>query len=150
MARYATIHVPPELRSRIKALAEREGVAQWEVISRALSFYETQLRNPRVKQELSNLEKVSWYITKLATSFGAFKENPSPENMAQLRERIEELQQRLGVDASLLLKFAEYYHLAKDEEVKRKLRQDMNAAFKTVIKDMLLTTIFELEAVAKR
>ena len=138
MGGWTTIKVPVELRDRIKQLSEKLGKPYWLVLTEALSFFETQLRNPRVKESLSNIDKAAWYIVKLATSVGAFKENPSDTNYAYLVKRIEELKQRLGIDASLLLRLAEYYMSAKDEEQRRKLRIDINAAFKQTIKDILV------------
>jgi len=144
MTRWSTIKVPSELRDRTKALAEKLNKPQWQVILEAISFYEEFLRKPKVRQSVSNLEKVAWYITKLATSFGAFKENPNSENFSYLQKRVQELKERLGIDAELLIRLAEYYMKTKDEDMKKKLRIDMNAAFKQIVKDVILSQLFEL------
>lgn len=143
-ARWTTIKVPQELRDKVKSIAEKLGKPQWQVILEAISFYDEFLRKPKVRQSVSNLEKAAWYITKLATSFGAFKENPSKENFEYLRERVQELKDRLGVDAEMLLRLAEYYMDVKDGEKRKKLRIDMNAVFKQIVKDIILSQLFDL------
>jgi len=142
--KWSTIRVPMEVRERIKELGDKTGKVTWEVILEAVTFYESFIKRPSVRQSMPNIDKLSWYITKVATSFGAFKENPSEENFQYLVKRVEELKDRLGVDAELLLRMAEYYRSAKDEELKKKIRIDLNAAFKQVVKDLIVSTVFEL------
>ena len=142
--KWSTIRIPMEVRERIKELGSKTGKVTWEVILEAVTLYESFIKRPSVRQSMPNIDKLSWYITKVATSFGAFKENPSEENFQYLVKRVEELKDRLGVDAELLLRMAEYYRSAKDEELKKKIRIDLNAAFKQVVKDLIVSTVFEL------
>ena len=143
-SKWSTIRIPMEVRERIKELGGKTGKVTWEVILEAVTLYESFIKRPSVRQSMPNIDKLSWYITKVATSFGAFKENPSEENFQYLVKRVEELKDRLGVDAELLLRMAEYYRSAKDEELKKKIRIDLNAAFKQVVKDLIVSTVFEL------
>lgn len=143
-SRWTTIRIPVELRDQLKALSQKTGKVYWEIIVETLSFYETQLRKPRIKESLGNIEKSAWYITKLATSFGAFKENPNDENFTYLQKRVKELKDKLDIDASLLLRIAEYYRRTKDEELRRKIRIDLNMAFKQVVKDIMIKSLYML------
>ena len=142
--KWSTIRVPMEVRERITRIAKWKKKVTWQVILEAVSFYETFQQEPEVRQSMSDIEKLSWYITKFATSFGAFKENPTNGNYLYLKERVAELKERLGVDAELILRLAEYYMKAKDEKLKKKMKIDLNAAFKQVVKDMIATSLFEL------
>jgi len=144
MKEWSTIRVPKEVKQRIDYIREKTGKVTWEVINDAVSFYEVIIKNPKRKQEMSNIEKVAWYITKMATAFGAFKENPTEENYQYIIKRVEEIKQRFGVDASIIARIADYYRSIKDEEVRKKIRIDMNMAFKQVIKDIIITAFFEM------
>ena len=142
--KWTTMRIPVELRDRIKALSQKTGKVTWEVVLEGVSFLETQLRKPRIKESLGNIEKSAWYITKLATSFGAFKENPNDENFTYLQKRVKELKDKLDIDALLLLRIAEYYRRTKDEELRRKIRIDLNMAFKQVVKDIMIKSLYAL------
>jgi len=144
MARWTTIKVPVELREMVKHLSEKMGKPQWQILTEAITFYEGFIRSPRVRTSTSNLDKLAWYITKLATSFGAFKENPSDENFEYLKKRVEELRERIGVEADLLLRVAEYYRSTTDESLRKKLRIDMNSIFKQIVKELIVQMMFEL------
>mgnify|MGYP000400851031 CR=1 FL=1 len=142
--KWTTIKVPRELKDRIDSLRHRTGRVTWEVINEAVSFYEGFLRNPRVRANVSDLDKLSWYITKLSTSFGAFKENPSDENYQYIVKRVEELKKRYNIEADLLVRIADYYRRVKDEELRKKVRIDLNHAFKQTIKELIIQMLFEL------
>jgi len=143
MGKWTTIKVPKDVYSQFKAMREKYGKATWRVLLESISFYDQITRKTALKAELPDIEKISWYITKLATSFGAFKENPSEQNLEYLRRRVKELRERLGVDASALLVLAEKYMKTKDILEARKLRTDLNAAFKMVIKELLTKSFLE-------
>jgi len=141
---WTTIRVPRELKDRIDFLRRKLGKVTWEVILDSITLYESFIKRPSVRQTLPTIDKVSWYITKLATSFGAFKEVPNEENYQYVVKRVEEIKSRLGVDADLLLRVCEYYKSIKDEDLRRKVRVDLNTAFKQTVKDIITTTLFEL------
>ena len=143
--RWTTIRVPEEVANLIRRIRDKEGKVNWEVIHDAISFYEWITRTPTRKAKLSDVEKVSWYITKLAVGYGFFVSNPNEETYGKLKERVEELNNRLGVDAGILLRLADYYMRAKDDELRKKIRIDFNLALKMVIKEILVTRLFELE-----
>jgi len=142
--KWTTIKVPIQVKERIDYLRSKTGKVTWEVILESISFYEEFIRRPRVRTSTTNLDKLAWYITKLATSFGAFKENPSKENFEYLVKRVEELKKRFGIEAEILLRMSEYYMRTKDEDLKKKIRIDLNTAFKQVIKELIIQLLFEL------
>jgi len=135
--RWTTISVPTELREMIKNLALRENKSEWQIVMDSVSFYYAQKQKPRIKEEASILDKVSWYITKLATSVGALKENPSEQNLERLKKTAEQVQERLGVDTSLLVRVAEAYMRYRDEDS----RMELNAALKMVILEIILNKL---------
>ena len=142
--KWTTIKVPIQVKEKLDYLRSKTQKVTWEVILESLTFYEEFLRRPQVRTSTSNLDKLSWYITKLATSFGAFKENPSDVNFQYLAKRVDELKKRFNIDAEILLKMAEYYKRTKDEELRNKIKVDMNMAFKQVIKELIIQLLFEL------
>ena len=141
---WSTIRVPKEVKQRIDYLREKSGKVTWEVINEAISFYEGFLKRPSVRTSTSNLDKLSWYITKIATSFGAFKENPTEENYRYLEKRVQELKDRFGIEADILIRLADYYKRTKDDELRKKIRIDLNSAFKQVVKELIIQLMFEL------
>lgn len=145
-SKWTTIKIPVQVKEKIDYLRSKTNKVTWEVILESITFYEEFLRKPRVRTSTSNLDKLSWYITKLATSFGAFKENPTKENFEYLQKRIEELKKRFGIEADLLSRVASYYMTVKDEDLRKKIRVDLNMAFKQVIKELIIQLMFELVA----
>jgi len=133
VSNWTTIKVPKELIPKIKEVSEKEGRAYWRVLTEALSFYTTQKRKPRVKEDLPALDKCSWYIAKCAMSVGALKENPSEANLAYLRRTLNQIEERLGVDTSLLLKVAEDY--VKKQDTHNKM--ELNMSLKMLIVDII-------------
>ena len=98
----STIYAPPELKEKLKRLSEKTGRTQWRILLEALELYETSLRKPRAKEELPIVDKVVWYIEKLAMSIGALKENPSNENHQKTVKTIQQIRERLKIDTALL------------------------------------------------
>ena len=76
-------------------------------------------------------------------SFGAFKENPTKDNFDKLRARINELKIRLGVDGTVLIQLAEKYLRSRDIAKLVRIKQDMNMAYKQLIKDLILKAVSE-------
>ena len=100
--KWSTIYAPAELRDRIDALATKTGKPKWKIVLEALALYETSLRTPRSKEELPIVDKVIWYVQKLAMSIGALKENPSDANLQKTQRTVQQVRERLGIDTRLL------------------------------------------------
>jgi len=135
--RWATVKIPVELRDLINSIAKRENKAAWQVIMDGVAFYYAQTKKPRIKEDASLLDKVSWYITKVATSVGVFKRDPSPENLEYIKKNLEQLKERLGIDGSYLLRACEAYMQYGDDDS----RMEINAALKMLILDIILNKL---------
>jgi len=135
--RWTTIKVPTELRELIKRIAVKENKVEWQVIMNAVSFYYAQAQKPRIKEDASLLDKVSWYITKIATSVGELKANPTQENFERLKRTATQIQERLNVDVSTLIRAAEAFIKYPDPDS----RMELNAALKMLILDIIVSKL---------
>jgi hypothetical protein len=145
-----TIWVPLEFKERVRLLAQKQGKAEWKVLLDALAFYETSLRKPRVKEELPVVDKVVWYVQKLAMSIGELKASPTEENLQRTMKTIQQIKERLGVDTSILERAVnDYYKLLKgnkrerDDEVEA--RMEVNMALKSVLIEIVFKWILKEE-----
>lgn len=137
---YTTILVPVELRDKVKELALRENKSQWKILEEAIGLYYTQKKRPKIKEALPIHDKVIWYIIKVSMSVGAFKENPTAENLSKLEKTVNQIAQRLKWvpynTASLLLKTAKIY-LDSDDQSRKKASGEVNMALKMMVTDIL-------------
>ena len=145
-----TIWVPVEFKERVKALAQKQGKAEWKVLLDALALYETSLRRPRVKEELPVVDKVIWYIQKLAMSIGELKASPTEENLMKTLKTVNQVKERLGVDTSLLERAVnDYYKLLrgnkKEREDEIEARMEINMALKSVLIEIVYKWILKEE-----
>ena len=154
MGKETTIYVPVEFKQKIKELSERTGKAQWRLLLDALTLYESTLRKPRVKEELPVVDKVVWYMQKLAMSIGALKENPSGENLNKTMKTIQQIKERLQVDTGLLERAViDYVRLAgsaPQDPVSRhrfldEATMEVNMALKSVLLEIVYTHILKEE-----
>lgn len=127
------MRVPQPLAEKIRALSEKENLVQWQVIEKALSFYETLKKNPAKKADLSQLDKVSWYIVKLSYSVSKLKDDPSEENMQWLEKMVQQVKERLGVDVSYLLQAAKTYAKTRSKED----LIELNMSWKMAVADLI-------------
>jgi len=139
--RWTTIKVPVELRDKINELAQRLDKPAWKVIMNAISFFDEQLRNPRLKETLPTVDKISWYIVKITTSVSEFKVNPTPENFNKLLRTAQQLKERLGVDVDLIIRTCEMY--MKEPTVDN--RMEINAALKMLVFEMITEKLLAAE-----
>jgi hypothetical protein len=154
MGKETTIYVPVEFKQKIKELSERTGKAQWRLLLDALTLYESQLRQPKIKEELPVVDKVVWYMQKLAMSIGALKENPSEENLNKTVKTIQQVRDRLGVDTGILERaVTDYVRLASSspqDPVSRhrfldEATMEINMALKSVLLEIVYTHILKEE-----
>lgn len=138
-ARWTTVKVPAELRDMIARLSEKEGKPAWRIILDSVSFYYAQKQKPRVKEDASLVDKVSWYIAKVGMSVGEFKASPTPENLERLKKTATQIQERLGVDTSLLIRAAEAFLKSPDSDS----RMELNASLKMLILDIIYRKLVE-------
>jgi len=135
--RWTTIKVPVELREKVKDLAKKEGKVAWQIIQDSIAFYYAQKQKPKVKEDASLIDKISWYIAKISMSVGEFKASPTPENLERLRKSADQIQERLGVDTSLLIRNAEAYMRDPDTDN----RMELNASLKMLILDIIMNKL---------
>jgi len=64
------------------------------------------------------VDRVSWYITKVTASWGSFRENPSPENMNRFIRTVNQTSQRVGIPAGDVIAAAEYFYKVRSEKAK--------------------------------
>jgi hypothetical protein len=148
--RGSTIWVPTEFKEKVKALAEKQGKAEWKILLDALALYETTLRKPKVKEELPVVDKVVWYIQKLAMSVGELKALPTEENLHRTLKTIQQVKERLGIDTSLLERaVSDYYRLLKGNNRSREdeveARMEVNMALKSTIIEIVFKWILKEE-----
>jgi hypothetical protein len=154
MGKETTIYVPVEFKQKIKELSERTGKAQWRLLLDALTLYESQLRQPKIKEELPVVDKVVWYMQKLAMSIGALKENPSEENLNKTVKTIQQVRDRLGVDTGILERaVTDYVRLsgsAPQDPASRhrfldEAAMEINMALKSVLLEIVYTHVLKEE-----
>ena len=154
MVKETTIYAPPELKSKVKQLAERTGKPQWKILLEALSLYESTLRRPKTKEELPIVDKVVWYMQKLSMSIGALKERPSEENLVRTLNTIRQVKERLLVDTSLLERaVVDYVRLVSNppsdpierHRLEDEAKTEINMALKSVLLEMVYTHILKEE-----
>jgi len=76
---------------------------------------------PRFVDEMpipEEVDRVAWYITKIAASWGSLRENPSPENLSRFVKTVNQVAQRLGIPAGDLVAAAEYFVKVRSEKAK--------------------------------
>lgn len=139
--KWTTIKIPSELRDQINDLATMLDKPAWKVVLDAISFFDEQIHNPRLKETLPMVDKVSWYITKIATSVAEFKVNSTDENFDKLKKTAEQIKERLGIDTSLLVRACEAYK----KEPNADNRMELNAALKMLIFEMIMEKLIEVK-----
>jgi hypothetical protein len=140
---WKSIDVPEALHSKIKELALREQRAMWQVIYDAISYYESQKRKPKIKQELPLLEKVSWYIAKASMAVCWYLATLRDENFDLTMKTLSDIGSRLGVDMSSLTSVLTTYRNIKKKTSKH--RAVVLKALKSTVQSMILLLASEGE-----
>jgi len=140
------IKVPVELRDRIEKLTKKLGErSYWRTILRAIELLETTIRRPKEKKQLPRLDKCSWYIYKFVRSVSEFILDPSDEKFSLLKERIEELKERVfggeNEYLDLLMKVAKDYKSSKGKNA----LIEINETAKMIISEIIVKFLFEEE-----
>ena len=136
MAGWTTVKIPREIHAQLKQMAEKRGVSMWELIADMLSFYRAKMSEGmgnRTGEVEIDAQKIAYYIMKLSYSVTKFKENPSKENYDWLIKTAEQIEQRLGVDLSLLKRIAEQYRRVQDKQT----TYELNMAWKNAIMSIM-------------
>jgi len=151
---WTTVKVPKELDRKITEFSRRSGKAKWKIVLDAIALYETTFKKPKAKEELPKVDKVLWYIEKLAMSVGALKERPTNDNLQRTLRTAQQVRERLGVDTSLLERAITEYVRAVNagggEPVERhelvdEVTLEVNMALKSVLVEMFYKHILKEE-----
>ena len=112
--KYHTIKVNEQIYWYLKKLEKKTGLSKQQIILNALSLYRTYLTSrTRFQASHDRLDKAAWYMLKLSYAVFSFRENPM-QNYQNLVEIIQQIENRLNVDLSLLKKAALEYLNAKE------------------------------------
>jgi hypothetical protein len=130
------VKVPSYFHEKLKNLSIREKRAIWQIIYDAFTYYESQKRKPRIKEELPLLEKISWYIAKLSMATCWYLATLSDMNYLLTVKTISEIGARLGVDVSELLSILDSFKNIKQKTSKH--RALVLKALKKTIQEMIL------------
>ena len=136
---WTTIKIPKEVLYKLKALSYKEGKAYWKIIIDSLSFYDTLRKRPYIKEELPNVDKASWYITKALMSLGSLRENPTKENLAKLEKTLNQIQERIGINPEYVLASARSY--VRDPSMDNRI--ELNASAKMLVIDILFKMVLK-------
>jgi hypothetical protein len=133
--KYHTIRVNDMIFNYLSKLEKKTGLNKQQILLNAISLYRASLtsKNRFVKSQ-DRLDKAVWYIIKLNYAVFSFREKPK-ENYQNLIEIIEQIENRLNVDLSLLKKASLEYLNAK--EVTNELKIEITNALKLAIIDIL-------------
>lgn len=148
---WTTVAIPKSLHATIKSITEAEKKPIWSVIEQAVGMYYAQLKQPRIKESLSIIDKMAWYIIKASMSVGSLKAEPTQENLSRLQKTISTIEARLNLSTKvtdLLLKTArQYVELAStaDKDELNRLKSDINMALKMLVIEILSTEAQRLE-----
>jgi hypothetical protein len=91
------IRIPISLKNELQEKAKQKNVAMWQIILESITILK-QTKAGMVKR--SELDKISWYIYKVSSSFGELKANPNAENKTATLETLRQLRDRLGIEVS--------------------------------------------------
>ena len=105
--RWSTIKVPAEILPKLSELRQRTGKSNWQIITEALSFYESALRSSKHFSSASDLDKIAYYIMKLVTSASYLKFQPTQESLEKFTKVLEQLKERMGVDCQEVIPAAQ-------------------------------------------
>jgi hypothetical protein len=133
--KFHTIKVNDMIFYYLKKLEKKTSLSKQTILLNALSLYRASLTNKaRFSKEQNVLDKAVWYIIKLNYAVFAFRENPN-QNYSNLIEIIEQIENRLNIDLSLLKKVSLEYLNAK--EITNELKIEITNTLKLSLIDII-------------
>jgi hypothetical protein len=107
--KFHTIRVNDYIYNYLLKLEKKTGLSKQTILMNALSMYRAFLTSKqRFVKSHDRLDKAIWYMLKLSYAVFSFREKPK-ENYQNLIEIINQVEQRLNLDLSLLKKVALEY-----------------------------------------
>ena len=133
--KFHTIKVNDYIFNYLKKLEKKTGLSKQTILMNALSLYRASLTNKeRFVKTQDKLDKAIWYMLKLSYAVFSFRENPK-QNYQNLVEIIQQIENRLSIDLSLLKKTALEYLNAK--EITNEHKINITNALKLSLIDVL-------------
>lgn len=127
------VRIPEEVWRGLREQAAREKTAMWKVIQRAWAYWVSASRTHHVK--VANVDKLAWYVYKVAASVGEFRAQPTEENLRWIENNAKVLRDRYGINAEKLILAARQYA----KKPSKKNRMVLNDSAKEVIIQLILT-----------
>jgi hypothetical protein len=137
--KFHTVRVNDYIYNYLIKLEKKTGLSKQTILMNALSLYRASLTNKaRFSKEQDKLDKAMWYCIKLSYAVFEFRQNPK-EKYKNLIEIIQQIENRLSVDLSLLNKVALDYLNAKT--IDNNLKINITNALKLSLIDIIEQTL---------
>jgi len=127
------VRVPASLHKLLKRRAVKEKKAIWKVILSSVAYRDEVTK--RHHASVSDLDRKAWYIYKLISSLGVFRELPNNITVDYVMRNCNQIEKRLGVDASTLKEVVKAYL----NRPSRQNRIALNETAKIVIKNIIVS-----------
>jgi len=133
--KYHTIKVNDVIFWYLTKLERKTGLSKQQILLNALSLYRAYLTSKdRFVKTQDKLDKAVWYCIKLSYAVFSFRENPK-EKFSELMQIVQQIEQRLNLDLSILKKAALEYLNAK--EITNEHKINITNALKLSLIDIL-------------
>jgi hypothetical protein len=104
--KFHTVRVNDYIYNYLHKLEKKTGLSKQQILMNAISLYRAFLASKqRFIKTQDKLDKAVWYIIKLNYAVFEFRQNPK-EKFQNVMEIIQQIEQRLNIDLSLLKKTA--------------------------------------------
>ena len=130
---WTALKMPKSLRDIIKERALREGIAYYKVVWKAMQFYIEAQKKPTIKNDLPLIDKITWYMTKIAMSAGSLRENPTRLNLETFIKTAKQVRDRMKIKVDHLIRAGQDYFIKQDANTK----MELNASVKMVLLELL-------------
>jgi len=127
------IRVPSSLHNILKKKAAKEKKAIWKVILSSVAYRDEVTKKHHAS--VSDLDRKAWYIYKLTSSIGVFRELPNNITIDYVVRNCEQIEKRLGVDMAALREVAKAYL----NRPSKQNRIALNETTKIVIKNIIVS-----------
>ena len=125
------VRIPAGLHRLLKEKATKQKKAIWKVILSSVSYSEEIIK--RHHTEVSDLDRKAWYVYKLSSSVGVFRELPNRITIDYVVMNCEQIEKRLGVDTSALREVAKAYLNRPSKQNRIALNETTKMLIKSII-----------------
>jgi hypothetical protein len=133
--KFHTIRVNDYIYNYLLKLEKKTGLSKQQILLNSISMYRAFLASKtRFQLTHDKLDKAIWYIIKLNYAVFEFRNNPK-DKFQNVMEIIQQVENRLSIDLSLLKKTVMNYLNAK--EITNELKIEITNALKLALIDIL-------------